>query len=190
MRTRAAIFFAALVLITSAAPAANRQWVEGFDKIEFHHGANGAAPTRDFRGTARGYMTAGWWIPGEMKQNYVSWKTAKVPAKQEATFVFVGATSVLPSEFTRGPSAKLSINGKEAITFTLGCDHDQVDTQPIILKQAGIFGDPQRNSATGDRSIRCVERFKLLSGCNFGEKNREQKHNQPYSQKPISDCHS
>jgi sialidase-1 len=129
MRTRAATFFAAFVLIASAASAANRQWVEGFDKVEFHHGANGASPTRDFRGTARGYMTAGWWIPGEMKQNYVSWKTAKVPAKQETTFVFVGATSVLPSEFTRGPSAKLSINGHEAVTFTLGCDHDQVWTQ-------------------------------------------------------------
>ena len=63
-----------------------------------------------FRGAARGYMTAGWWIPGEMKKNYVSWKSAKVPAKQETTFVFVGATSVLPSEFTRGPSAKLSIS--------------------------------------------------------------------------------
>jgi sialidase-1 len=126
MRTLAATFFAALVLIASAAPAANRQWVEGFEKVEFHHGANGASPTRDFRGTARGYMTAGWWIPGEMKQNHVSWKTAKVPAKQETTFVFVGATAVLPSEFTRGPSAKLSINGQEAVTFTLGCDHDQV----------------------------------------------------------------
>jgi sialidase-1 len=126
MRTRAVTFFAALVLIASAASAANRQWVEGFDKVEFHHGANGASPTRDFRGTARGYMTAGWWIPGEMKQNFVSWKTAKAPAKQETTFVFVGATSVLPSEFTRGPSAKLSINGHETVTFTLGCDHDQV----------------------------------------------------------------
>jgi hypothetical protein len=126
MRTRAVTFFAAFVLIVSAAAAANRQWVEGFDKVEFHHGANGASPTRDFRGAARGYMTAGWWIPGEMKQNYVSWKTAKVPAKQETTFVFVGATSVLPSEFTRGSSAKLSINGHEAVTFTLGCDHDQV----------------------------------------------------------------
>jgi sialidase-1 len=126
MRTRAVVFFAALVLFASAAPAANRQWVEGFDKVEFHHGANGASPTRDFRGTARGYMTAGWWIPGEMKQNFVSWKTAKVPAKRETTFVFVGATSVLPSEFTRGPSAKLSINGQDAVTFTLGCDHDQV----------------------------------------------------------------
>ena len=27
-------------------------------------------------------MTAGWWIPGEMKNNYVSWKTAKVPRKR------------------------------------------------------------------------------------------------------------
>src|SRR5215813_11168435 len=126
MTMRAADFFVALVLVASTASAADRQRVEGFDKVEFHHNANGATPTRDFRGTARGYMTAGWWIPGEMKQNYVSWKTAKVPAKQETTFVFVGATSVLPSEFTRGPSARLSINGHEAVTFTLGCDHDQV----------------------------------------------------------------
>src|SRR4051794_33052892 len=91
---------AAVLGILSQVPLAcaaddGRQWVEGFADVEFHHNANGSAPTRDFRGNSRGYMTAGWWIPGEMKMNYVSWKTAKVPAKKETTFVFVGATSVL-----------------------------------------------------------------------------------------------
>ena len=74
------------------------QDVEGFDKVEFHHNAGGGgAGTRDFRGTARGYMTAGWWAPGQVKENYVSWKTAAVPEKRAATFHFVGASSVLPS---------------------------------------------------------------------------------------------
>src|SRR5947208_2435269 len=104
---------AAVIVFSLAAgvSAATRQWVEGFGEIEFHHNANGATPTRDFRGMARGYMTAGWWAPGEMKKNFVSWKTATVPAKRDTTFVFVGATSVLPSEFSLGPRAKLSVNG-------------------------------------------------------------------------------
>lgn len=104
--------------------AKGAQEVEGFDKVEFHHNANGAAPTRDFRGPSRGYMTAGWWVPGQMKKNLVSWKTAPVPAKEATTFSFIGATCVLPAEFSRGPKAKLTVNGKEALTFTLGMDRD------------------------------------------------------------------
>jgi sialidase-1 len=96
------------------------QTIEGFDKVEFHHNANGATPTRDFRGLSRGYMTAGWWAPGQMKKNIVSWKTAIVPVKQSTTFSFIAATSVLPSELSRGPSAKVSVNGNQALTFTLG----------------------------------------------------------------------
>src|SRR5262245_9274465 len=98
MRTQSAPVFVARTLLTLVATAvtiflaagasgASRQWVEGFAKVEFHHDANGSTPTRDFRGLARGYMTAGWWIPGEMKKNYVSWKTAPVPEKKETTFV-------------------------------------------------------------------------------------------------------
>jgi hypothetical protein len=112
--------------LAAGASAATRQWVEGFGEVEFHHNANGPTPTRDFRGLARGYMTAGWWAPGETKKNFVSWKTAMVPAKQETTLVFVGATSVLPSEFSLGPKAKLSVNGHEALEFTIGVNQDHV----------------------------------------------------------------
>jgi sialidase-1 len=100
------------------------QWVEGFDRVEFHHNANHTPTSRDFRGTARGYLTAGWWAPGQLAQNHVSWRTAAVPAKQTTTFSFIAATSVLPSEFSRGPQARLSINGRHALTFTLGCIRD------------------------------------------------------------------
>src|SRR5688572_9406078 len=101
--------FTSVIVILALATgtlAEERQWVEGFDKVEFHHDANGSAAMRDFRGPARGYMTAGWWAPGQMKENYISWKTAEVPAKEETTFVFIAASSVLPPEFSRGPSAK------------------------------------------------------------------------------------
>ena len=122
-----------IVAVTSATFAADakdakmpaeRQRVEGFDKVEFHHNANRGAATRDFRGMAPGFMTAGWWAPGQMKKNLVSWKTAAVPEKRDTTFVFIAATSVLPAELTRGPSAKLSVNGREALTFTLGFQRD------------------------------------------------------------------
>jgi sialidase-1 len=120
------IAIAAAIGLAESASAANRQWVEGFAEVEFHHDANGSTPTRDFRGSSRGYMTAGWWAPGEMKKNYVAWKTAPVPAKKETTFVFIAATSVLPSEFSRGPTAKLSVNGKEVLEFTIGVNQDRV----------------------------------------------------------------
>jgi sialidase-1 len=126
MRLRFLISPVAVAILAVHAFAAKSQWVEGFESVEFHHNANGSAPTRDFRGLARGYMTAGWWAPGQMKKNYVSWKTATVPAKVPTTFVFIGATSVLPSELSRGPSAKLSINGQDALTFTLGINQDHV----------------------------------------------------------------
>lgn len=109
---------------TSAALAESPQWVEGFDKVEFHHNGNRSAATRDFRGTARGYMTAAWWSPEQMKTNVLSWKTAVVPEKQPTAFSFIGATAVLPSQFSQGPSAKLSVNGKYALTFTIGLNRD------------------------------------------------------------------
>lgn len=98
--------------------------VEGFASVVFHHAANRNIACRDFRGMASGYMTAGWWAPGQMAKNLVSWETAQAPAKQKTTFVFVGATSVVPSEFARGPAVKLSVNGQYALTFTLGMTRD------------------------------------------------------------------
>jgi sialidase-1 len=118
--TRAALFLSLPIL----AFAQTTQWVEGFDKVEFHHNAAPTPISRDFRGMARGYMTAGWWAPGQMKKNVVSWKTAVAPAKQATTFSFIAATSVLPSEIPRGPSAKLTVNGRYALTFNLGFNHD------------------------------------------------------------------
>lgn len=96
------------------------QLVEGFAKVDFHHDANRSKPCLDFRGMAIGYMTAGWWAPGQMEKNLVSWQTAPVPEKKATTFAFIGASSVVPSEFAHGPSARLSINGKYALTFRLG----------------------------------------------------------------------
>ncbi len=110
--------------VTLAAFGQGVQWVEGFDEVEFHYNANRDALSRDFRGMARGFMTAGWWAPGQMAENVLAWKTARVPAKQSTTFVFVGACSVLPSEFTRGPEAKLTVNGRHALTFSLGYSRD------------------------------------------------------------------
>jgi sialidase-1 len=122
MRNIYLAFFA--VFSATVALGQNQQRVEGFDKVEFHHDANGAAPTRDFRGDARGYMTAAWWSPAQMKENFVSWKTGVTPQKQATTFVFIGASSVLPAQFSRGPSAKLTINNHDAVTFTIGCNRD------------------------------------------------------------------
>jgi sialidase-1 len=115
---------AATTFAKDAKDAKERQWVEGFDEVEFHHDANRGAAARDFRGMSVGYMTAGWWAPGQVKKNLLSWRTAAVPEKADTTFAFVAATSVLPSEITRGPSAKLTVNGKEALTFTLGFQRD------------------------------------------------------------------
>lgn len=102
----------------------DRQKVEGFAAVEFHHDANRGAASRDFRGMAPGFMTAGWWAPGQMKDNRVAWKTAVVPEQRSTTFSFIGASSVLPTEFSRGPEARLSVNGHYALTFTLGFTRD------------------------------------------------------------------
>jgi len=75
---------------------------------------------------ARGYMTAGWWAKGQMKNNFLSWRTAPVPAKRPTTFVFIAASSPVPPEFSRGPRVKLSIDGQPALTFTLGFTRDFV----------------------------------------------------------------
>jgi hypothetical protein len=114
-----------VISIATAAYAQDRQCVEGFDKVEFHHHANGSAPTLDFRGAARGYMTAAWWSPAQLKENYVSWNTAVVPEKRPTTFSFIGASSVVPAQFSRGPSARITINGHDAVTFTIGYNQDR-----------------------------------------------------------------
>lgn len=100
------------------------QNVEGFGTVEFHHNANRGSSTRDFRGTARAYLTAGWWAPGQVADNRVTWKTAIVPSAARTTFTFIGATSVLPAEVSLGPSALISVNGRPALTFTLGVSRD------------------------------------------------------------------
>ncbi|MFN0168314.1 MAG: sialidase family protein [Bryobacteraceae bacterium] len=117
--------YACLLALTVAAFGQDRQWVEGFDEVDFHYNAHREnRATRDFRGMARGYMTAGWWAAGQMKDNHLSWKTAVVPAAKDTTFAFIAANSPLPSEFARGPEIKLSINGRYALTFTIGFNRD------------------------------------------------------------------
>lgn len=108
------------ILISSVCFSQERQWVEGFDTVAFHHNANRSASVRDFRGASPGYMTAGWWAKGQVNNNTLSWKTAVVPAKQPTTFAFIASSSVVPSEFSRGPLVKLSVNGQYALTFGLG----------------------------------------------------------------------
>lgn len=69
-------------------------------------------------------MTVPWWSHGDTPANFVSWQTGVVPAKQATVFAFVGATAVLPSEFSRGPKAKLFVNGNYALTFSIGFTRD------------------------------------------------------------------
>ncbi|GEP42593.1 sialidase family protein [Brevifollis gellanilyticus] len=126
MKHSISLIFLALLVIANGAIAEDPQKVEGYDKVVFHHGANRGIPTRDFLGMAGGHMTAGWWSEEQMKKNMLSWKTAEVPEKQITTFSFVGATSVLPSEFSIGPEVKMSLNGKYVLTFTLGMNRDFV----------------------------------------------------------------
>ena len=110
------LFFSSVSLAALA-----QQRVEGFDSVVFHFNANRFGVSKDFRGVATGYMTAGWWNPGQMKEdNILSWKTAIVPEKKATTFCFIGASSVVPTEFTRGPFVKMFINGNYALTFQIG----------------------------------------------------------------------
>jgi hypothetical protein len=108
----------------AAAFAQEKQAVEGFDKVEFHYDANRSRPQTDFKGNAKGYMTAGWWSKDQLKENKLSWKTAAVPEKKPTTFSFIASSSVLPAEISLGPKVRLSVNGKYAISFYLGRTHD------------------------------------------------------------------
>ena len=96
------------------------QKVEGFDTVLFHYNGNRSLATLDYRGNTRGYMTASWWAPGQMKKNILKWRTAIVPEKKITTFFFVGASAPTPVEFSRGPQVKLMVNGKYALTFSIG----------------------------------------------------------------------
>jgi len=113
------LFFAVIFSATSAL-AQDKQLAEGFDKVTFHYNVNRSAASRDFRGTTVGYMTAGWWAADQMKKNILSWETAVVPERKATTFEFIGSTCILPADFSIGPKAKVTINGKYALTFTLG----------------------------------------------------------------------
>ncbi|HMI01923.1 MAG TPA: hypothetical protein VK541_05540, partial [Pedobacter sp.] len=53
----------------TASPGQEKQAVEGYDKVEFHYDANRSRPQTDFRGNAKGYMTAGWWSKEQLKEN-------------------------------------------------------------------------------------------------------------------------
>ena len=110
-------------------PAQERQHVEGFASVVFSHGSGNIRQSRDFRGHTRGYPTAGWWADGQMENNIVVWKTAVCPQKKPATFVFVAASSGTPSEFSRGPKARLYVNDRPALTFDLGVTRDRVWTE-------------------------------------------------------------
>src|SRR5581483_5066695 len=43
-------------------------------------------------------------------------------------------------------------------------DDDQIDVQSVFFEKPGIFGDPQRYPAAGDRRVGRVDRFERLGG--------------------------
>jgi sialidase-1 len=103
------------------------QRVEGFERVVFAHNNHPSATVqtaRDFRGSARGYMTAGWWAPGQMKDNRLEWETAACAAKKDTVFAFIGASSPLPPAIARGPEVKLYVNGEYALTFSVGLQRE------------------------------------------------------------------
>lgn len=124
MRKLAILCFLIASFISTTASGQEKQNVEGFDTVLFHYNGNRSLATIDYRGNNRGYMTAAWWAPGQMKKNTLSWRTATVPEKKTTTFWFVGASAPTPAEFSRGPLVKLSVNGKYALTFSIGMLRD------------------------------------------------------------------
>lgn len=112
------------LLGTAAVCGQGTQWVEGFSQVEARPNGSHPISSRDFRGSSRGFMTTPWWTHGTVQTNRVSWRTAVVPTKQATTFAFIGATAVLPSEFSRGPRARLLVNGTPALTFAIGFNRD------------------------------------------------------------------
>jgi hypothetical protein len=116
------------ILLTGsmALAAGPAQRVEGWAETVFSPSAGGrAAAPYDYRGPAAGSMTAAWWAPGQAARNYVIWKTAPCPAKQDTEVAFIASSAVTPPEFSRGPQARLSVNGQTALTFDLGLTLDR-----------------------------------------------------------------
>lgn len=118
------LFTLILIFIATVAFAQDRQWIEGYDSLLFHYNGNRSGAVRDFRGTVSGYMTGAWWSDSQRNNSILSWRTAAVPEKKPTTFAFIGSSSTLPSEITRGPLVKLSVNGKYAVTFSIGMLRD------------------------------------------------------------------
>lgn len=110
----------ALPLLCVAIGANAAQQVEGFASLVSSPAANSrpAALPLDFRGPAKGHMTAPWWTTGPHKR--LEWRTAAPPRQEDTTFVFTGASSVIPAEFSRGPKATLYLNGEPVVVFDLG----------------------------------------------------------------------
>jgi hypothetical protein len=118
------------LLLVTVALGQGSQWVEGFNQVDVDQNANGPITSRDFRGSSRGYMTVPWWSHDNVRsENFVSWKTAVVPEQRATTFAFIGATAVLPPEFSRGPQAKLFVNGTYALTLSIGFNRDVTWTE-------------------------------------------------------------
>jgi hypothetical protein len=115
-----------LCLAAAALEAQSPQNVEGFGEIVFAHNRDHVTQPLDFRGPAAGYATAAWWAPGQMRDNRLVWKTAVCPERRATLFAFVGASSVTPPEFSRGPRARLFVNDHPALTFELGQTRDRV----------------------------------------------------------------
>jgi sialidase-1 len=100
------------------------QRVEGFDTVIYHNNGNRSLTTIDYRGKTLGYMSPAWWTTDKVKKNLLSWRTGVVPQKQTTTFYFIGASAPTPAEISRGPFVKLSVNGKYALTFSIGILRD------------------------------------------------------------------
>src|SRR5690348_3633264 len=115
------VFIAAHVVFSTDAP----QSVEGFASILHSPSANSRPGlSLDFRGPSQGYMTPPWWTTGTHER--LKCKTAPVPEKRATVFAFIGASSVIPPEFSQGPRARLFVDGKPAITFEIGQTRDRV----------------------------------------------------------------
>jgi hypothetical protein len=105
--------------------ADSAQRVEGFAAEVYSPFAERRTAHADFRGRATGSMTAAWWAKGKEGENYVAWKTAPPPRRQETEFVFIGSSAVTPPEFSRGPRARLFVNEQRALDFDLGITLDR-----------------------------------------------------------------
>ena len=67
------------IALAALLSAEDVQKVVGFASIVFAHNSDHLLPSSDYRGPAIGYATAGWWAPGQMKDNRLVWRTAPCP---------------------------------------------------------------------------------------------------------------